>query len=69
MKVLKATNEQKKVIENQTKGIHIIKFVVDKKGNYIIGKQILNDSKFSHLHYDLQQLEEIDYNPILKDEV
>lgn len=68
MKVLKApTVDVKNRIEGLTNGTHLIRFILDMNNNWVVGKQILNDSKFLHLHYDLQQLEEIDYNPIIED--
>lgn len=65
MKVLKATTEQKKSIESQTKGSHLIRFVLDANGNYIVGKEVLNNSKFSHIT-ELNDLKEIDFNPIIE---
>lgn len=64
MKVLKATAEQKKIIERQTTGINLIRFVLDQNGNYIVGRNVLNDPKFSHIT-ELKNLQEIDYNPIM----
>lgn len=63
MKVLKATSEQKEKIEALTSGVHLIRFTQDADGEWIVGKQILNNPKFSHID-ELKDLVEIDYEPI-----
>lgn len=62
MKVLKATPEQKEAIESQTSGSHLIRFVLDANGNWIVGKKVLNDLKFRNI-LELQNLAEIEYQP------
>lgn len=70
MKVLKApTYYLKKKIESLTKGNYLIKFTKDANDNWIVGKQILNDPKFEHIKSEFAHLEEIDYNPIVEDEI
>ena len=65
MIVLKApTYYRKKKIQDLTSGSHLIRFITDANGNYIVGKQILNDSNFKHLKAEFEHLEEIEYFPI-----
>lgn len=67
MKVLKATKEQKELIESQTKGNHLIRFTNDADGNWIVGAEVLNDPKFNQIYFS--GLVEIKYNPIVEDGV
>ena len=63
MKVLKATQQQKDSLESFTNGQWVIRFVEDAGGNWIIGKSILENSKYAQVRNELLALEEIDYNP------
>jgi len=60
MMVLRATKEQAKAIESQTKAPHLIKFILDNNNNLIVGKEILSDLKFKNIK-ELKNLEEIEY--------
>lgn len=66
MKVLKATINQKKTIESLTNHPNVIRFILDADNNWIVNKEVLDDSKFSHIA-DLQNLIEIDYNPVINE--
>lgn len=63
MTVLKATEQQKAILESFTNGQWVIRFVEDADGNWIIGKSILENSKYAQVRNELLALEEIDYNP------
>ena len=65
MKVLKANNEQYNALNDYTNGNHILRFVKDADNNWIVGKSVLTDDKFIAIRSQLEQLEEIDYNPII----
>lgn len=67
MKVLKATHEQKAAIESQTTGSHLIRFIEDSEGNYVIGKNVMNNKKFNQI-LELKELIEIDFKPIFEHE-
>ena len=63
MTVLKATQLQKESLEQFRNGNWAIKFIQDADGNWIIGKSILENSKYAQVRNELLALEEIDYNP------
>lgn len=63
--VLKATKEQAKAIESQTKAPHLIRFILDNNNSLIVGKEILSDLKYEHIK-ELKNLEEIEYTPQIK---
>jgi len=69
MLVLKATREQANFIENNTGHPNKIKFIQNNDGFWIVGKEVLTDTAFEHLQSEFQQLEEIEYNPIIQDEL
>lgn len=64
MKVLKATIEQKNNIEIQTSHPNLIQFILDANSNWIINKEVLTDSAYYNIS-ELNQLQEIDYKPIV----
>tara|TARA_R100000084_G_C4531920_1_gene91565 strand:- start:58 stop:267 length:210 start_codon:yes stop_codon:yes gene_type:complete len=61
MIVLKATQKQYKELEGYTNGINILSFAKDAEGNWIVGKQVLEDPAFESIHESLQNLLEIEY--------
>lgn len=69
MTVLKATQQQKESLESFENGQWVIRFVQDADGNWIIGKSILENSKYSAVKNELSQLEEIPYNPKAEEEI
>ena len=68
MKVLKATFEQMKDINNFQKGSDKIQFATDGEGQFVIGKQVLEDPAFISVKEILLTLEEIDYVPPVEEE-
>ena len=67
MKVLKATQQQYEALEGYTNANAVISFQKDRHGNCIIGKQVLADPAFQEIRSELEQLEEIDFEPITED--
>ena len=67
MTVLKATTEQKNSFEQFRNGNWAIKFIKDADGNWIIGKSILDNNKYESIKPQLEQLEEIPYNPVIEE--
>ena len=69
MTVLKATQEQKESLESFANGQWVIFFIEDADGNFIIGKSILENSKYNQVRNELLALEEIPYNPKVEEEI
>lgn len=65
--VLRATEQQKNSLEQFRNGNWAIKFIQDANGNWIIGKSIIHNPKYADIKVQLEQLEEIPYNPVLED--
>lgn len=61
--VLKATEAQYNAINGYTQGNNKIEFIQDANDNWIIGKSVLTDIAFSEILPQLQELEEIPFNP------
>lgn len=61
MKVLKPTQAQYDKLDGYTNGNSVLKFVKDGNDNWIVGKSVLTDPKFSAIHDKLSELVEIDY--------
>lgn len=64
MKVLKANTEQYNALNGYTNKNSVLQFVKDAEDNWIVGKQVLTDNTFLEIRPQLQQLEEITYNPV-----
>ena len=64
-RVLKATNAQYKVLNGATNGNSRLDFIKDAGNNWIIGKSVLSDLAWLSIKPVLNQLQEIDFNPIL----
>lgn len=65
IKVLKATEAQYNSFNGRVNGVHILQFVKDADNNWIIGKEVSTDSAWQAIWPDLNQLVEIDFNPIV----
>lgn len=65
MKVLKATQPQYNALHGRVNGNSILKFTKDAGDNWIIGKEVLSDPIWKAIRPDLNQLVEIDFNPIV----
>jgi hypothetical protein len=63
MKVLKATIEQYNALNGYRNGNSVLQFVEDANGNWIVGLSVLADEAFLAIRPQLEQLEEIDFNP------
>jgi hypothetical protein len=63
MKVLKATQEQKEIIEGVYSYGCEIKFILDLNNNWIVGTTVLTDNNFESIRNKLLELEQIDFQP------
>ena len=68
MKVLKATQSQYEALNGFQNGVHKIEFVKDADDNWILPVQVKENNAFGPIHEQLNELEEIDYNPIVEEE-
>ena len=66
MKVLKANQEQYQQIDGFQKGVHKLEFAKDADGNWIVGVQVRDMGLFSEIQHILDELEEIEHNPIIE---
>jgi len=67
MKVLRASEYQKKNLHGQRRGNHVIEFTKDANGDWITGKNVLNNPRFEDLHSKLVRLTEIEYAPPIEE--
>ena len=67
MRVLKASDYQKRKLQGEQREGFKINFVKDADGNWIIGKGILENPAFADLRSSLERLNEIEHNPIIED--
>ena len=67
MKVLRASEYQKKNLHGQRMGNHVIEFAKDANGEWIIGKAVLNNPRFEDLQSKLVRLTEIEYAPPIEE--
>ena len=63
MIVLKANQEQYTQLEGYENGACRLVFQTDGNGNYVVGKQVLEDKSFAQIKPILLGLEEIEYVP------
>lgn len=63
MKVLLATQQQYSALNGYTNGVSALEFSQDKFDNWIVGKEVLNDTNFEEIQNELSQLKEINYEP------
>ena len=68
MKVLKATFEQMKEINNFQKGSDKIQFTTDRNNDFIIGAHVKCCDEFKEIKHILDNLEEIEYLPVIEEE-
>ena len=64
MIVLKATQEQYNKLDGFRKGNNVLKFTKDANANWIVGKNVLTDDAFLEIRDELNQLEEVEFNPV-----
>lgn len=65
MKVLKAKQEQKDLIESLTNGNNLIRFILDADDKWVVGTEVIHNGNHLSIRGQLLELEEIDYNPII----
>ena len=65
IRVLKATSAQYNNLNGLINGNSKIEFIKDAANNWIIGKSVLSDSALISIRPWLNQLQEIDFNPIV----
>lgn len=63
MKVLLATNEQKKDLEGIYKSGSELKFILDFNNNWVVNKNVIDDGNFSDINKQLKELKEIEFIP------
>ena len=63
MEVLKATSEQKELLEGNYNNGHVLRFVKDADDNWIVGIRVIEDPNFAQIKDQLEQLERIEYKP------
>ena len=68
MIVLKATQQQFKALNGYKNGNSVLQFTTDASNNYIVGKSVITDPAFEAIRGQLEQLEEIEFEP-RKDEI
>ena len=68
MIVLKATQQQFEALNGYKNGNGVLQFTTDANGNWIVGKSVLTDPAFEAIREQLEQLEEIEFEP-RKDEI
>lgn len=66
MKVLKATQQQYESINGFQNGVNKIEFVKDANDNWIVSFKVKENQAFSEIFSQLNELEEIDYNPVVE---
>lgn len=66
MKVLKANNIQYDLLNGYKNDVNQLEFSKDSNDNWIISSEIKNDPAFLEVIDIINQLEEIDYSPILE---
>ena len=64
MIVLKATQAQFDALDGYRNGDNLLKFAKDGDDNWIVGTAVLDDSAFSEIHTQLNNLERIEYVPV-----
>lgn len=65
MKVLKATEEQYQELNGFQSGVAKLEFVKDADNNWIVSKAVKHYYFFDEIVSKLDELEEIDYNPVI----
>ena len=67
MTVLTATEAQYNALNGYTNRNSRLQFVKDAGDNWIVGKSVLTDDAFLAIRPQLEQLEEITFNPIIEE--
>jgi hypothetical protein len=65
MIVLHPNTEQYNALNGYINGSSKLEFVLDGSGKYIVGLEVLEDPNFSEIHEQLNELERIEYTPII----
>jgi hypothetical protein len=68
MKVLKANETQYKELNGYEKIPHRLEFTKDANNNWIVGLAVLYNLNFKEIHDQLNELEQIEYVPVLEEE-
>ena len=67
MTALKANTEQYNALNGYRNRNSVLQFVKDAGDNWIVGKSVLADNAFLDIRPQLEQLEEIAYNPVIEE--
>jgi len=62
--VLHPNKEQYDALNGYRNGVSLLEFVTDGSGRFIVGLEVLEDTDFSEIHEQLNELERIEYTPI-----
>lgn len=68
MKVLHANEEQYKNLNGYKNDFSLLEFTKDALDRWIVGMGVLKDPNFLEIHDQLNELEEIEYVPVLEEE-
>lgn len=66
MIVLHPTLEQYNALNGYSKNSSKLLFVKDGSDKWIVGLEVLNDTNFEAIHNQLNELERIEYTPIIE---
>jgi hypothetical protein len=66
MIVLHPNLEQYNTLNGYSKNSSKLEFVKDGSDKWIVGVEVLNDTNFSEIHNQLNELERIEYTPIIE---
>lgn len=69
MIVLHPNTEQYNALNGYKNKSSELLFVLDGSGRYIVGLNVLNDTNFTEIHDQLEQLERIEYTPFPEPEL
>ena len=65
MNVLKANSSQYNELDGYSFKNSVLQFDKDINDNWIVGMSVLNDDAFIAIRTQLQQLEQIEFNPVI----
>jgi hypothetical protein len=67
MIVLHPNERQYNALNSYTNGVNKLIFAIDGSGRYIVGLEVLDDPNFSEIHSQLEELERIEYTPVIEE--
>lgn len=67
MIVLHPNQDQYNALNGYKNNASELLFVKDGSGRYIVGLEVLDDPNFSEIHSQLEELERIEYTPVIEE--